>query len=66
MSSLLDSSLSLDVKASPSEYSPRDDSSEEVSEYCDGSLSVQCGAADILERLYHSYLDEQLALETGS
>lgn len=59
---LLDSYLLLDAStahSSPLNYSPRDELDDEN---WDGSLSGLYGAEDILERLYNSYLDEDMSL----
>lgn len=64
VASLLDSYLLLDANAahsSPSYYSPCDER-DETSENWDGGLSGLYGAEDILERLYNSYLDEEMSL----
>lgn len=64
VASLLDSYLLLDANtahSSPLNYSPRDELDDEN---WDGNLSGLYGAEDILERLYNSYLDEDMSLRT--
>lgn len=68
MDSLLDSYLWQDTNAahySPSNYSACDETNEEVFEHWDGGFPEPCGAEDFLECLYDSYLDEDMALDTG-